>query len=182
MAEFNIRDAYRDLFGYEPPQTFSIPSAAARKEQSDLGQPYYETDLLGREFFLPIKIDGILIPFAVMSMNWKKHIVSTPMPERSGKVHELISIDDYVFNIKGLLVDENGEFPEKEIIALHKLFKINASVEMRSALSDIVLTGDFEHKVIIREIRWPAIAAVEHVRGFDIDCESDQIFTLTIDE
>lgn len=179
MAEFNLKDIFKKSFGYDAPPGFSIAQAPAKKLSSNLGQPYYETDLSGREFFLPVKINNLLIPFAVMSMAWKKTIVSTAMPERGGSVHEQISIDDCVFNIKGLLVNEDGEFPEQGIIDLHKLFKINASVRLQSALSAIVLQ-DGEEKVIIKEVKWPASAGVEHVRAFEIDCESDQIFELEI--
>lgn len=182
MVEINIRDAFRDLFGYEAPETFALEKASNRLESSKLGSAYYETDILGREFFLPVKIDGMLIPFAVMSMNWKKIIQKTHMPERGGSVKEVISIDDYTFNIKGVLVNEEGHFPEQEIIDLHNLFKKSNSVEMRSALSDIVLNGAYDHRVVIREIRWPAISGVEHVRGFEMDVESDQILELDVIE
>jgi hypothetical protein len=103
------------------------------------------------------------------------------MPERGGSVHELISIDDYVFTIKGLLVNEDGEFPEKDIISLHEIFKINASVRLRSALSAIVLNGNFDERVIIRAVDWPVISGVEHVKGFEVKVESDMIFDLTIE-
>lgn len=180
MAEFNLNTIFKKAFGYDAPESFSIPKAEARRNQSILGQPYYMEDALGREFFLPITIDGYLIPFGVLSMTWKKTIVSTPMPERGGSVHELISIDDYTFNIKGLLVNEDNEFPESGIIDLQQLFYANSNVTLRSAVSDIVLSGASDHKVIIKEIKWPGEAGVEHVQAFEIDCESDQIFELNI--
>jgi len=180
MAEFNLKEVFRNAFGYEAPAPFSIEQAPPRKELSSLGQKYYAEDLSGREFFLPVTIDGVLIPFAVMGMTWKKTFVTTAMPERGGSVHEQISIDDYEFSIKGLLVNEEGEFPESGIIELHNLFKINASLPLRSAMSDIVLSGEFDHKVIIKTVSWPAAAGVEHVKAFEISVESDQIFELVI--
>lgn len=178
--EFN--SAFKNAFGI---QKANIPQAPARIEQSSQGQPYYATDALGREFFLPIRLQvppffDYLIPFAIMSVNCKKTIVSTPMPQRGGAVKELISIDDYVFNIKGLLINNVNAYPEADIIALHSIFKVNGSVAMRSVLSDIFLSGDFNHMVTIKELKWPAIAAVEHAKPFEIDCESDMIFTLEV--
>ena len=152
-------------------------------QTSSLGQRYFNNendDFYGREFFLPVYLDDYLLPFAVMSMTWKKTFVSTAMPERSGSVHELISIDDYVFNIKGLLINESGNFPEQQIIHLHDIFKQNASLRLRSALSAIVLKGGFDEKVIVKEIKWPPTAGVENVRAFEIDCESDQINDLEL--
>ena len=183
MAEFNLNKIYQDAFGYQPPRPFELAKASPRKEFSSLGSPFYNEaieDVFGREFFLPVYLDGYLLPFAVMSMTWKKTIVSTPMPERGGSVHEMISVDDYVFNIKGLLVDENNEFPELDIRDMHTIFKKNASIKLRSALSDIVLRGEADHSVIIKEMKWPPVAGVEHIRPFDIDLESDQIFELEL--
>lgn len=183
MTEFNLNDLFSKAFGYEAPRAFAIDQNNPRRRLSNLGQQYYnatEDDFYGREFFLPIWIDDYLLPFAVMSMTWKKTFVTTPMPERGGSVHELISIDDYVFNIKGLLINEADEFPEQQIIQLHDIFKINASVRLRSALSAIVLKGGADERVIIKEVKWPATAGVENVKAFEIDCESDQIFDLEI--
>jgi hypothetical protein len=178
--ELDLKDIFRKTFGYEAPPAFQISQAPARLEYSSLGQPYYESDIFKRESFLPVKLNGILIPFAVLSVTEKKTIVSTAMPERSGSVHELVSIDDYQFNIKGLLVDEDGNFPESGIIELHKVFKVNSSISLRSVTSDIFLSGEFDHKVVIKEVKWPASAGIEHAKAFEIDCESDQIFELEI--
>jgi hypothetical protein len=158
-------------------------------ETSKLGQVYYDTDLFGREFFLPVYLNGYLLPFAVIGMKWKKTIVKTAMPERGGTVNELISIDDYVFNIKGILVNDANNFPEQEIIDLHTIFKINASVALRSVISDIVLTGKSNtrkddpegHKVIVESINWPEVSGIEHAKPFEIELSSDMIFELEIE-
>lgn len=184
MATFDFGEIFQQAFGYTPPinqDNVKLEKALARKESSDLGQPYYETDISGREFFLPVKINGMLIPFAIIGMTWKKKIVETDMPERGGSVNELISIEDYVFNIKGILINDDNTFPESGIVDMHNLFKINASVTMRSVLSDIVLKGEYDHKVIIKEIKWPPIAGNEHAKPFEMDLKSDMILDLEID-
>lgn len=181
MTEFNINDLFKNAFGQDLPPSFSIDTATDRKTMSSLGQQYYAEDLSGREFFLPVWIDDYLIPFAVMGMTWMKTFVDTPMPERGGSVHELISIDDYSFSIRGLLVNEDGEFPEEDIIKMRDVFRKNASVRMRSALSAIVLNGNFDEKVIIRGIEWPSITGVQHARAFEMRIVSDMIFDLNVD-
>lgn len=189
MGDINLNKIFKDAFGYNAPNAdIRIADALPRKEVSKLGQPYYFKDILGQEFFLPVTINGMNIPFAVMGMTWKKTFVSTGMPERGGTVKELISIDDYTFNIKGILVDLHGNFPEWGIMDLHKMFQVNRSVEMRSVISDIVLSGKSNtnrddpqgHRVVIKEIKWPAVSGVEHAKPFEIDCESDLIFDLEI--
>lgn len=176
MAAFNLNTVFKNAFGYEAPEQFTVPTEGTKPSSSKLGQPFYDTDEFGREFFLPVRLDGYLVPFAVMAVTSKKTIVSTPLPERGGTVKELISIDDYVISIKGVLVNDDGNYPDEQIAAVQAIFLKNASVELRSALSDIFLTG--EHRVVIREIKWPAVSGIEHVKPFEIDCESDVIFTL----
>ena len=190
MAVFNLGEIFRDAFGYDAPAEvpeFSITEAAPRLEESSLGQPYYAMDYLtNREYFLPVKINGILIPFAVLGMTWKKTLVETPMPERGGSVIELISIDSYQFNLKGILVNADNNFPEAGIIDLFNLFKINSSVVMRSVLSDIVLSGKIGeggddpdgHRVVIKEIKWPPVTGIEHAKPFEMDLISDMILDL----
>lgn len=182
MAEFNIREIFRSAFGYEAPtKQFEIPSASARVENSLLGQPFYGIDALGREFFMPVWLDGYFIPFAVMSMNWRKTYISTSMPERGGSVKELINIDDYTFSIKGIFHNETNDFPEQPIIDLHNIFKKNQSIKLKSALSAIVLSGEFDERVVIREIKFPDMQGVEHARAFEMSLESDMIFDLIIE-
>lgn len=174
--EFSIKDIFRSAFGYEPPADFSIPQSAGRKQNSDLGQAFYKEDAQGREFFIPVELDGYILPFAVISVSEKKTFVSTAMPERGGSVHELISVDDYSINIKGIMMQE--DFPERDMIDLHKIFLKDAAVTLRSVITDIFLTGDSEHKVIIKSISWPATSGNEHAKPFEIECESDSIFVL----
>lgn len=192
--EFNLNDIFKNAFGYEAPAKFTVPAAAARLEQSQVkgGSSYYGEDVLGREFFMPVTLSGsfttknsstpfsFLIPFAVLSVNCRKTIVETPMVERGGSVSELIATDDYVINVKGIFINDDNAFPEQEIIDIHDIFKVNAAITMRSVLSDIFLRGESDHSVIIRELKFPANAAVEHAKPFEIDCKSDIIFTLEV--
>lgn len=178
--EFNIKDIFEKAFGYSAPDKFDPPPAESRVLHSELGSNYYGADIFGREYFLPVTINGLVIPFAVVSVNCRKSIVETQMVERSGSVKELISIDDYVFNVKGILISEDGNFPEQQIINIHELFKLNTSVTMRSVLTDIFLNGIVDHSIVIKELKWPAKAAVEHAKPFEMDCVSDSIFTLEV--
>ncbi len=190
MGELNFKEVFNNAFGYNPPaKVASIEQAPERVANSNLGQPYYDTDLFGREFFLPVKLNGVLLPFAVIGCTWKKTFVNTAMPERGGSVHELISIDDFSINIKGILVNPDNVWVEDGVTDMFAIFKKNQSVTLRSALTDIFLSGksddkgkdEIGHRVIIKEIKWPAVAGVEHAKPFEIECESDMIFDLEID-
>lgn len=185
MAQFNLGDIFYKAFGYEPNVTDADSiKLEQRKEISSLGQQYRAKDLDGTEYFLPVTINDVLIPFAVLGMTWKKTIVSTAMPERGGSVKELISIDDYEFTLKGILVDKNNDFPDDQVMNLHNLFLKGESLVMRSVLSDIVLKGMGDdpdgHKVVIKEIKWPEVSGIEHAKPFEMQLESDMIFDLEI--
>ncbi|MBL0144934.1 MAG: hypothetical protein IPP48_03410 [Chitinophagaceae bacterium] len=67
MPEFDLKEVFIKAWGYEPPANFNIEKAAARKEQSDLGQPFYAKDAQGREHFLPVFINNVLLP---LCSNW----------------------------------------------------------------------------------------------------------------
>lgn len=189
MAEFNFKELFENAFGYQP-NTEAVPQISAkgdRVEYSQIGTPYYG-QLDGIEFFQPIYIDDMLIPFGVMSQTWKKTVVRTPMVERGGSVKELISIDDYMFNIKGIIISADNSFPEDKYRQIVELWKKDSSVTMRSVLSDYVLNGRTKvagddplgHRVIISEIKWPAIPGVENARAFDMEVEADLIFDLEL--
>lgn len=176
MSEFLIREIFQRSFGYQPEPEFNIEQAVARRESSDLGQPYYDVDDSGREHFMPIRLNGWLIPFGVVSIVPRKSIVSTGMVERNGSVHEIISISDYSINIKGILLINENDYPEDEVRKLHEIFLINAAVELRSAKTDIFLKG--EDKVVITEVPLPATPGIQQAQPFEINCLSDTIFTL----
>jgi Domain of unknown function (DUF6046) len=180
MANFNIGEIFEQAFGYNLPKPFEISKADERVEQSSLGQPMYMDDVFGREFFLPVVLDDMMVPFAVVSIACKKTIVKTALVEHKGTVKELINTEDYVINIKGIIVRPDDKWPESEIIDLEKLFNKNQSVTLRNALTDIFLKGEYEHKVVVQSINFPATAGVEHAKAFEIECESDAIFELEV--
>jgi len=190
MAEINFNEIFRNAFGYEADTRKPAIAQAPDKTTTSnaTGQPYYDEDIFGREFFLPIRLDDQLIPFGVMGMNWKKTIVETPMPERGGSVIELVSIDSYTFNIKGILINPGSEFPEAGIIDMKRIWLKNQSITLRSVISDLILSGrsnirgedPYGHRVVIKEIKWPAVSGVEHAKPFEMDLVSDLIFDLEL--
>ena len=174
------KDEFLQAFGYEETQQATLPQATEKQTHSALGQSYYATDALGREDFLPGTIDGYLLPMAVMSITEKKTIIATPLPESIGSVAEQISIDNYLINIKGILVTDDGSYPESDIQKMHNLFKKQESLTMRSVLSDIFLDGVHNHKVVIKEIRWPATPGKTNMKIFEMSLESDMCFDLEL--
>jgi hypothetical protein len=180
-TEFNIKDLFRKVFGHEPPPNFRIDHAVDPDRVSSLGQPYYNDDVFGREIFMPVKLNDYWLHLPVIGISSKKVVVSTAMPERKGTVKELISSEDYIITIKGIIIRPDNNFPEAEIRELEEIKQKDESITMRSALTDIFLKGDFEHRVVIKALSFPEVAGVQHARPYQMELESDQIFDLEIE-
>lgn len=186
-TDFQISSIYRNIFGTEIPESFYVPDSVESRTTKK-GQPLYENDMYGREMFMPVKMSipfmtgtiDLIIPFAVVSISRRKTVVETAMPERSGTVKELINAEDYSINIKGIIIRPDNEWPEDEIIKLKSLQDYNQNLVLRSALTDIFLSGEHQHKVVLKSFSMPATPGVQNAKAFDLDCVSDSIFELTI--
>lgn len=142
-----------------------------------LGSTLRKGDAQGRYYFMPIEINGIEIPNAVISIKGKKTIVETAMVGRKGTVKELISVDDFEIEIAGVAMDV--DFPDEAIDELNNLFNINESVPLKCALTDIFLSQD--DKVVIKSIDFPAMKGYESVQFFKMSLVSDRSFELIIE-
>lgn len=169
-------------FEYETPKRIFDKKEEDSNKYSKLGTPFYEKvegDTLGREFFLPVTLNGIKLPYSTIRVSCKKTIVETPLVNRKGAVIEQINIENYKFKLRGFVIGDNNEFPDDDVTDLKDLFEVNESIVMRNALSDIFLTSD--DKVIITAMEIPEVKGVKNVRPFEFDIISDSEFTLIVE-
>lgn len=129
--------------------------------------------------FMPIKIGGILLPLAVMTISGKKTIVETALTGAKGTVKELISVDDYDISITGMLYNAEGVYPEAEIRSFMELYNRSESVSLVSALSDMVFEQGND-KVVLKSINFHDMKGCENMQGVTISCVSDAPFELII--
>lgn len=179
----DIADEFYKAFGRQT-TIYKIDPLPARKNYADLGSPYYKTNLVGREYYMPVKLGGVDLHNPVMRVSCQKTIVETEMQGRRGKVKELISIDDYVFTISCFIVTPDNNYPEAEVKKIIDLYEINAEVEMRSPISDLILVTQERmgfDKVVIYDIEWPEVSGVGNVRPYRLTVKSDEPFDLYID-
>jgi hypothetical protein len=180
----NILDIFKDVHGYSPKAAaYELPKNASVGRLSKYGLPLYGTDHRGGEYFLPATLGGLVLMYPLISISGKKKIVETEMTERRGSVKEIISIDDYSINIKGLIIgkhDNDFETVEAQMIALRKLFETPGAVELENALTDVVLIspGQKRDKVIIETIHFPESTGYKHIKGYDMNLVSDSVFEL----
>jgi hypothetical protein len=177
MVTFNIDSIWNYAFGSSiQTADVTIPKAQYKKLHGITGGKFYGTDSQGIEHFMPVEIDGVILPFALVDITEKKIIVSTALVERQGAVNELVSTEDYQFNIKAILMAD--DYPEAQVIGWHKIFQKDQSLTLRSVKTDVFLKR--EDKVIIKEIRWPSVPGVEHVQPVEMTLISDLVYTLEI--
>ena len=129
-------------------------------------------------YYLPVRIGGVLIPHAVLSLSQAKIIVKTQMPGVNGSVKELISLDDINITIVGVIVSDNPNYPEQKVIELKDLWAKNEALEIISVITDIMIP-DYPAKVVITDITFEPVAGFENVQTFSITAISDTQLTLT---
>lgn len=147
---------------------------------TSLGSPLYKAmpnDALGRYWFLPTTIDGVVMPNSVIRISCQKNVVVTPLVKRKGTVKELINIDDYNIRIMGFIIGD--EFPDDGMKLLADQWKKNISLKIENAVTDYFL--DKDDKVVLIKIDLPEATGIKGVRKYSIDMLSDEDFTLIID-
>lgn len=178
---FNLAQAFKSNFGYDVPEQFNVENYSGRQLYSKLGSPFFKSDIFGREFFMPVILNGVLLPFAVIGVRLRKSIVKTELVERDGTVKEIISSNDFEINIKGIVIHPDGDvFPEDDISSLFKIYQKNSAMVMQSALTDIFIPQD--DSVIVEDLSFPPISGTEHARPYEINLITDKIFTLELIE
>jgi len=165
------------------PEYEGVTQRKPLQEFTNKGTRLYKKDHLGRWCFMPVTfiVDGkeYEIPTAVLNITGKKTIIETPMVGRKGSVKELINIDDYKVSIAGYIQSTDGSYPEDMITEIKELFNINQSVELVSALTDLIF--DDGDKVVITDIAFPSTPGVEDGQIIKIECVTDKPFELIID-
>lgn len=192
---FDLEKLYQQVFGGKP---YQIPPDIKKnpKEEPNIIQRTQNKSYvllekyLNREIWLPTRLAELNIddpkrsefylPYCAVKISGKKTIVKTPLAERQGTVKELYSIDDYSINLKGFFIDnKNRLFPEDDIDVLRQVFEMKHSFAIDNALINIMLGR--EVKVVMESFELPEVeGGRKHVRPYNIQLESDSIFTLEV--
>lgn len=192
-TKIDIAATFQALYGYLPAQVPSFPpqpndvnpyavqSAAAKKTTTATGSPLYGlSDMIGREVFMPVTLTANGIdydfPFCIVGLKTRKDMKITGMVERGGVVIEEISQGAWDIDLKGFLIDANGQFPDEQLAALNELYTNDRPVYLKCALTDIFMQGN--DQVVIANLDIPAKAKVIGVRDFSFTMIQDSILDL----
>ncbi len=201
-VNLSLAALFEEAFGYQStafePKIQPVPT---KVEQGKFGAKYWEKGLAGREYFLPVSLnvgasladflgdtnkDGVPtgiynLPYPIIEVSSQKIIIDTPMTERNGMVSEYINTGGWRIRIRGFMIGEGQNFPERDFEIMSKLYSINKPVLIDSALTDILLLSadrKGSDEVVIRSLNMPAIKGVQHVRPYEMELSSNEPFNL----
>ncbi|OQP45893.1 hypothetical protein A4H97_32140 [Niastella yeongjuensis] len=183
---YDLDQLYESTFGIRP---FRVNGSGNTNKFTHASGSALTTNYLNKEIWLPTKFTALpntfekqqfFLPYSVIKISGKKTIVKTAMAERSGTVKELYSTDDYSISLKGFFIDDkNRTWPEADLKAFRELFELQSAFVLNNALTDVFLGG--EKRVVIESFDLPEVeGGRKHIRPFDIQLESDSIFTLEV--
>ena len=131
---------------------------------------------LGQEIFLPVRLyvsDDLMIeiPCCTIRVTSKKTIIKTEVSERRGTIKEQFNVGDYVFTIKGVLIDQ--------IRKLKDIYESIVPPFLLNAFAEIFMPG-FPN-ISIESLEFPEQEG-KHIRfrPFVLVCETDFIDTLIL--
>jgi len=120
--------------------------------------------------FMPLEIGGLYMPNCVLSASNVKKIHKEEITNRNGTVKELISQGDWQFDVQGIEVGD-GEWPEQFVADLRDLYERNEAVEIKGALTDILLQD--ERNVVIESLELPEMRGKQYSVAYRLKLISD---------
>lgn len=183
MATFDLNKIFQDTFGYQPQEFKVTEEQVFKKSEGNYGR-YYKKDVLGRDVFMPVNLAGLRLNYCWVRISGSKTIIETALTERRGSVKEFVTMDDYKIQIKGFFIGHNGQFPEQDIAEWRDIMELNEAIDIDCVLTDIFLLTPFhggQDRVVVKDFELMDNQAIEHVRGYQIDLVTDQIFELEIE-
>lgn len=159
----------------------------------------YAISSLGTPLFFPMTIDGVLLPNApLITVTSVKHVVKTPVAGRDYTVKEIVSLDDYKINIKGVATNYdaiNGvakndsgviyeDYPEDWLVLLNNLYKRKRSERANDTISLPVQCDLLRmlgiHYLVLEKISFPAMVGVQSALAYEMEAVSDEHIELLL--
>ncbi|MDD4992155.1 MAG: DUF6046 domain-containing protein [Paludibacter sp.] len=139
----------------------------------------------GIEVYLPVELTNakgdykLKIDCATIRVTFKNTIIRTALSERQGTVKRQFNTGDYIFTIKGVLIDKDRKLPETDILKLIKMSKNESPIYLNNAYAELFMTG--ENRIAIESLEFPEQEG-KHIRHrpFVMVCETDFINKLVL--
>ncbi len=144
------------------------------QKMSMLGTPVFsDVVLVSPDGKLIVELDAVLC-----EVTQKKRIVKTNIVGRNGSVKEYINEDDYVVNLKGVLLSDKPDTVPDQLSELNKIALVNDSVAVVSPFLDV-----FDiHNIVIESLKINQIEGKLNVISFDIASVSDVELSILVND
>ena len=205
FTQNDLQEIFKTAFGYSaPPFLFSLQNRVEaamfgssksdteyefdaqvpRREYNLNGEAFYGRNANGYEVFLPIQLkraDGSLLMLqnTVSDISSQKIIVETSLVNAQGTVKEEISMDDWVINVKGVIVSPDDGYPDEQVAELKELYKESGTLGIVNARTSLLLEGS--ESVVIKSLKFPEVKGVKCAQVFEMELRSDLQFELIIE-
>lgn len=168
-------------YDYELPD---IAPAQAAKSITATGTPLRKKDASGRVYFMPVTLRTsagveVEMPNAAISFTGKKTIIKTPLAGANGTVKELITTNDYSIEIAAVVISEDGSYPESQVQALRDMWRLNESVQLICAITDIWI--GLGVSIVLESVSMPEVGAFEDAQVIKFTAETDTEFNLIVE-
>lgn len=172
---FDLPEQYKALYGVKA-ESFGLQKDERR---TALGDRLFRKAPHGY-FFMPVNLGGIELWNPIMRMTTRKTVIETPMVERPGSVKEIISPDDWIINIRGIIKRPDGIWPDAELDDLNSMWLRNEAIPINSVMTSIFMNG--EENVVITNLSIPDRPGQTEAVVYELEMTSDIKFDLEIDE
>lgn len=190
QSAFNI---YQLVFGYR-----AVPFPVGFQPGEMIHEPIDKISKLGTSIFkknsndqygfCPVElqqhrngavVNSYTLPFSAISIGMSKNIVETQLIARKGTVKELISINDYVFNVSGvLLTNDVNEYdlPQDQLTKFKELFELNEPLKIINPFVEIFIPG--ENNVVVYDLNLPDMKGVSGAQAYSFTIKTDNVLEL----
>lgn len=174
--ELTVAPLFQRIFGFIP-EDFNAEQVV-RQEETERGTPYYATDGYGHEFWMPVKLGGVLLPNAVMSVQYPNEIVETRMVHQKGSVKEMISEGDCRMRVRGIAITDGFAYPEQQVKELAALKRELVALEIECPYTEF-LEIDY---AVVESFNLLESRGFKGVQAYQFSLLSDHPFELIITE
>lgn len=183
MAKFNInfaKQVYENTFGYyQVPKLLDL-DPKIEQSQTRYGTDLYKKDAYGRDVFSPVTLawgkkensndyaNKVTLPYSTVAVTASKKIVNTELVNRKGSVNEQININDYEFQINGVVISEQA-LPEDWLDLFAQIFETKEPMEIVNPITDFYNTGN----VIIISHHLPEMRGISNAQAFSFKARTE---------
>lgn len=185
----------KQVFGYENTEVYSMgedTDESIAKEMNEgaaalIGHPVfmalvleeakYDVLINGEKKPGGITVKRMVLPLVMLEAARTKIVVTTSIEGRNGTIKEFSNLGDYDISIKGVLVGDDGQYPEKQVKALSDFENCPIAIDVTNDFFRYINVS----KLVIKKINWKGAEGYQNIQAFELDCISDEQVALTLE-